>query len=173
MNSIAYRTAQFLQALTPRAPAGEMARARASLPGPLFDLFQAMPPREQGHALAVYRSLGERGHRHPDLLAAALLHDLGRADSYLGLLERVLAVLGFRLLPRAARRWAAGGSLGWRRPFVVAARHAAWGAESVRRAGGSPLLVELIHRHHDSAPASPAGEADRLLQLLREADGTH
>ena len=104
------------------------------------------------------------------MLAAALIHDVGKILSPLSILDRVLIVLGQHFLPRAARRWGEGEARGWRRPFVVAARHAAWGADLAEQAGASGRTVRLIRRHQDSLTGDTAGEEDRLLADLHAAD---
>lgn len=173
MTALGYRISQFLRALVTRPAPGDDDLVRAYLSPPLASLFQRMSPDEQSHSLAVLRSLRRRGHEESDLMAAALLHDVGKTLSPLRLTDRVLVVLGQRWLPVQARRWGQEPPRGWRRPFVVAACHAAWGEELVRQAGGSPALQELVRRHHDSATASPADSTDCLLATLQAADGRH
>ncbi len=90
------------------------------------------------------------GHTDPDLLAAALLHDVGKIRTHFFLPEKVLVVLVKAGAPRLYRRWGSGPAGGWRRPFAVSVQHPAWGAEMVAAAGGSPLTVELIRRHAES-----------------------
>ena len=52
-----------------------------------------MQSSEQAHAVSVYRQLVAQGETSSDLLAAALLHDVGKSLSPLRLWERVLIVL--------------------------------------------------------------------------------
>jgi len=64
---------------------------------------------------------------------------------------------------------------GWRRPFVVKAQHAAWGAEMAANAGSDPLTVWLIEHHQDvlaplKASEEVGTEAERLLRQLQWAD---
>ena len=114
--------------------------------------------------------LRQAGHTHPDLLTAALLHDIGKTRIDLQVWERVWIVLAKRILPRAIRQaWGAGAATGLKRGLVVRAQHPAWGAEMVAAVGGRPLAVELIRRHQDKITAV-VSEADQLLQLLQWAD---
>jgi putative nucleotidyltransferase with HDIG domain len=172
MTHTAYRASQFLQALLAQ-PAAEDARLVADhLPPTLRPLHQDMSRAEQSHSLAVLRALLRQGQTDSDLLAAALLHDVGKTLTPLRLFDRVLVVLAQRLAPEAARACSTGAPRGWRRPFVVAARHADWGGDILEQAGASPRLVALVRQHHASHPP-PKIEEDRLLAALQIADGSH
>jgi putative nucleotidyltransferase with HDIG domain len=118
----------------------------------------------------VYQALRAQGETHPDLLAAALLHDVGKARFPLYVWERVLIVLAERFLPGWAARWGDARPESWRRPFVVARQHPEWGAEMVARRGGSALLVDIIRRHQAEVSPAEMGEADRLICRLQAAD---
>jgi putative nucleotidyltransferase with HDIG domain len=107
------------------------------------------------------------GEQDADLLAAALLHDVGKSSSRLHIWERAAAVLASWLIPDQARRWSNGPASGWRRPFVIGRHHPHWGAELVEQAGGSQRLIELIRQHQDREAAA----CDPLLRRLQAADG--
>ena len=172
MTRAGYRASQFVHALLANPAAGDAGLVLAYLPPHLRPLFYGMAGAERAHSLAVLRSLLRQGHTEPDLLAAALLHDVGKTRAPLRLFDRVLVVLGHLLLPVAARAWSAGAPTGWRRPWVVAARHADWGAEIIAQAGGSARLQMIVRRHHETAQP-PATEIDILLAALQAADGSH
>ena len=102
----------------------------------------------------MVRKLTEQGETQPDLLVAALLHDVGKVRYRLNPLERTMVVLTKAVMPGQARQW---GSLaidkwedfpGWRKPYVVAEQHADWGAELARQAGVSHITETLIREHH-------------------------
>ena len=78
------------------------------------------------------------------------------------------------LLPSERVAWASGSPDGWRRPFVVQAKHADWGAEMAEAAMSSETTVILIRRHQD-IPEKVAGieREDRLLRMLQWADGSN
>ncbi|HEY42951.1 MAG TPA: HD domain-containing protein [Anaerolineae bacterium] len=130
-----------------------------------------MSAADQVHGVSVLRSLLARGEGDPDLLAAALLHDVGKSQARLQLWERILIVLASWLFPSRVRRWGENEHTGWQRPFVIAVRHPFWGAEMIRQAGGSQELIALVLRHQENLPADSAREIDRLLIRLQEADG--
>lgn len=164
-----YRAAQFLRYLNP-APLSAAAQAVVDsiLPPSQAALFRRMSPGEQAHCLAVFRLI----HQHPappELLQAALLHDVGKCRAPLSGLERVLVVLGYRLFSKRMMAWGAGEPHGWRKPFVVAAQHPLWGAELAEQVGASPLVVNLIRRHQDRRFPILSAE-DELLLRLQSAD---
>lgn len=171
-----YRTRQFWQAVRP-APAGERLRlARSVLAPPQMALFRRMSPDEQAHGWRVLQALQARGETHPDLLVAALLHDVGKSRCPLRLWERVLIVLGRALFPSRVRRWEKAPARGWRRAFAVAGQHPEWGAAMAAEAGVSPLAAALIRRHQDipgeksTDPARLEPLEERLLRALQAVD---
>jgi hypothetical protein len=165
MSRLAYRLRQFrLAFLGPWVPVPDGSLSPHLSPALLL-LFRRMSPSEQAHSFAVLARLQAAGHSNPDLLAAALLHDVGKTRSPLSVWDRVLVVVGDRLFPRLARRWGNGQLRGPARPFVVAAHHPAWGAELALSAGASPRACDLIRRHQE-LPCPP----DPLLAALQQAD---
>jgi len=165
MRRAAYRARQFLHALTARPRSEDLASVRSLLTPELYTLFLTLPPADQAHAIRVQHRLRAHGETDADLLAAGLLHDVGKALLPLRLFDRVAVVLGQALLPVRARAWGAGDPAGWRRGFVVACRHAEWGATMVADAGGSPRLVALVREHQSGSPA------ESTLAALQAADG--
>ncbi len=171
-----YRARQFWSALRAAPSPRELEQVRRWLTPPQMALFEQMPPAEQAHSLRVIRRLAPRLSEIPepvrqDFIAAALLHDVGKNCAPLRLWERVVIVLVEMVSPSAFHRWGSGPARGWRRPFVVARMHPAWGADLVARAGASPLTVELIRRHQNFRGENSVYVADDLLSLLQAADG--
>jgi putative nucleotidyltransferase with HDIG domain len=170
MNGLVHRLGQGLRALTARPSPLELEAARAALTPACFDLFLQLPDDDQAHSLRVFHALARGGVQDPDLLAAGLLHDVGKIRSPLHLPGRIGVVLAQRWLPQAFRRWSAGEPRGWKRSFVVAARHPKWGAEMVRRAGGSERLAALVERHDRALLAAPEDNLRGPLLALYAAD---
>jgi hypothetical protein len=165
-----YRARQFWQALTVTPAVEDLERASQALSPQLMALFLNQQAGEQVHSLRVFIDLCDQGEQSSELLTAALLHDVGKSCYPLQLWERVAAVIGETLAFRQTASWSQAEPRGWKRPFVVARRHAAWGAEMAEAGGASPLTVELIRRHHDRLATSPVQPADQLLQQLQIFD---
>jgi hypothetical protein len=151
---IVYRVSQFWNTLSHKAEPGLLEEVQRQLTPPQTQLFKRLQPSEQMHALTIWRKLLHQGDAQPDLLVAALLHDVGKLRFPLALWQRVLVVLAKAILPRKAQAW---GNLlpggweelpAWRKAFVVAEHHPRWGAELARHAGVSPLAEYLIREHH-------------------------
>jgi putative nucleotidyltransferase with HDIG domain len=166
-----YRTSQTFRVLFAKPRLKDLALAEEHLPPPLRELFHRMSPADQVHGLRVLRSLLARGEVDPNLLAAALLHDVGKSQVQLKIWERIFIVLASWLTPGRTRRWGEGELTNWRRPFVIAVHHPAWGAEMIRQAGGSEELITLVLRHQDDLHPNLTKEIDQLLYRLQEADG--
>jgi hypothetical protein len=150
---VLYRARQFWRTIFVKNSVGELEKAHTWLSPAEWDLFTQMQPAEQAHALRMLRLLVEKGENQPDLLVAALLHDVGKLRYQLNPVERALVVVVKTSLPELARRWGETSTErwddipGWRKAFILAGQHPAWGAELARQAGVSPLAKELIRQH--------------------------
>jgi hypothetical protein len=162
---LAYRSRQFWNALPgPRKRVGTEALLPHLTPAQMT-LFRRMQLSEQAHAFQMLERLQDAGQSDPDLLTAALLHDVGKILYPLSLPDRVIIVLGKRLFRQSARRWGEGKPSGLHRPFVVAAQHPEWGAGLAEQAGSTPRVVDLIRRHQDATAVD-----DPLLAVLQAVD---
>jgi putative nucleotidyltransferase with HDIG domain len=131
-----------------------------------------MSSYDQQHGLNVMHTLAQRGYTDPDLLAAAVLHDVGKTARKAGSLHlwhRVTVVLMRTLMPGLVEQLGEDPGGGWRQAFFVHQHHAAIGAELAQQAGCSARTVELI-RHHENAPDQTD---DRLLAALQAADSSN
>lgn len=165
-----YRARQFWLALWVKPRPEQLEFARQYLTPAQFKLFQELQPSEIVHAISMCQQLKFQGHDHPDLLAAALLHDIGKVKHPLRLWERVAVVLGGRFFPRLAARWGTGPLKGLRRPFVVAAKHPVWGAEIAKGVGASPLTMAMIWHHQDTNPGELEPKEGSFLAALQAVD---
>jgi hypothetical protein len=170
MNQAYHRVNQFFLYLRARVTPEDEALVASILPPKLLPLFKRQSPGEQKHSLKLMRWLAEKEPQQTELLQAALLHDSGKSQAPINLVERVEAVLVRWLLPGPYARWAQAEPRGWRKPFVTAVNHPAWGADLAAQAGASALVVNLIRRHQDHTGARPVTEEDRLLDLLQQAE---
>ncbi|HML24932.1 MAG TPA: HD domain-containing protein [Aggregatilinea sp.] len=168
--SVSSRLYQGFRALGAWARPVDDTRAARHLTPDQFALYRRMRRAERQHSLRVLDALLAGGHDDPDLLAAALLHDVGKIRTAFFLPEKVLVVLVKAFAPSRYWAWGSESAHGWRRPFAVSVQHPAWGAEMAAAAGSTPRTVELIRRHQDLLDGPPSTETDRLLRALQAVD---
>lgn len=187
-----YRVRQFIHALTAPLALEEPEGVAEVLTPAQRALFDRMPAADRRHAFAVYRSLRDQGVRSSDLLAAALLHDVGKAALAPPIWVRIAVVLLERFTPRllerlpsaqielrddvlSARETGGNKRLLLQRPvwpweyLALYRDHAELGARWAEALGCSAQTVALIRRHHERL-TSPQNEEDHLLILLQAAD---
>lgn len=168
---LGYRAVQFWQLLTSQPLSQEAWLEIEGILSPSeADLFRKHTLADRRHSYRTMRLLRESGHDHRPLLAAALLHDIGKTSHRPGIWERVVGTVVEALCPRCILNWGVGPARGWRRPFVIRARHAEWGASLAQEAGSSPLTVKLIRYHQDKGLQMEEERETRSLQLLQWAD---
>ena len=165
-----YRLGQVRQQLGFVAPlaAGEYGEVSQWLPAAALALFKTMSPADQRHSLRVCRGLQAHGCMDRDMLAAALLHDVGKSQGRVPFWSRPAIVLGKKLAPRFLSRLTVypheGISLPrWRRSLSYAWYHAEVGAELAAAAGLSQRAVLYIRTHHQ--PHGPAAELHEIDEV--------
>jgi len=180
VSELFYRVRQFKQAVSaPELNETELAEVQAILSGAQVDLFLRFDRGEQRHSYQVMHTLQAAGHTQPELLQAALLHDVGKTRAPLSVWDRSLIVLAAKVMPGKTAVYGQSAAQGWQRPFVVKAQHPAWGAQMAEAAGSSALVVALIRRHQDDLVATAvvettvSSEENNLLRLLQWADNQH
>lgn len=170
LSRILYRLRQVRQQLGFVAPLSIEERAEVApwLPTAGMELFSTMSPADQRHALRVWQGLQFRGCTDKDLLAAALLHDVGKAQGRVPFWTRPVIVLAKLCAPRLLARLAVYPHkdnlhnqsrvdfIGWRRSLGYAWWHAEVGAKLAADAGLSERAVLYIRTHH--LPNGPAAE---------------
>lgn len=156
------RVRQFVAHLSARVDAADEARGVALLPPAARRLFSDMPVADRRHALDVAARLVAAGQADPDLLAAALLHDVAKGRT-MALPYRVAGVVLDAIAPGVLRRMASEDPRSWRYPFHLYLRHAELSAQQAERAGCSGRVAGFIRGHVSPRDAM-------LLAALRAAD---
>lgn len=169
---VLYRSRQFWRAIFLKADRHALEKAEDKLTPAQWSLFTQLQPAEKSHAVNMFCMLLEQGDSQPDLLVAALLHDVGKLRYRLNPIERAAVVLVKAIYPKLAHHWGeqpAGnwdGLPGWRKAFILAEQHPQWGAEMACQAGVSHLAETLI-RQHERPHSLEAGEpANSMLHKL-------
>src|SRR5258706_13539642 len=106
LHTILYRLWQVRQQLGFVAPLTTEERVEVArwLPPSALPLFQTMSAADQRHSLRVCQGLQARGCMDKDMLAAALLHDVGKAGGCVPFWTRPVIVLGKMCAPRLLSR---------------------------------------------------------------------
>jgi len=132
---------------------------------------------DRRHAVAVAREVvaeSERAGPAPgrEVVAAALLHDVGKVEAGLGTLARVGVTLAALLVGRRrlAAFAAASPTPGWRARVGAYLSHDRVGGELLRHAGSDPFTVAWAEQHHLEAGRWTVDA--RLGELLKAADGS-
>lgn len=147
---------------TSRQPTeADIALATKLLSPELLTLCLAQHPRDIVHAVGTARYLLARGVADGDLVAAALLHDVGKGQQRRW--DRVAYVVAdwARLDGAASSK---SSRLEIRRAMARSRSHSETGARALQAAGAPPRVVALTRLHH----AQPNGDA--MLAALQEAD---
>jgi hypothetical protein len=170
ISRLVYRSRQFWNALLSPSKRVPSESLRRHLTPDQLSLFCRMQPAEQAHAYEILKHLETTGQTDPDLLAAALLHDVGKIRYPLSIFDRIMIVLGKRLFRDAVQRRAKRIPNGLNQPWAVAEQHGEWGADLASQAGATTRTVELVRHHHDRDPQDLDKQTQQLLAVLRAAD---
>lgn len=170
MSSASHLVRRFFGSLVPFGPRrADEAWVRSVLSPGEQALWARMSRADRRHAAAVARRV-ERALGHEattPVLAAALLHDVGKLDAGLGTYGRVVATLAARAAGTdAARAWTR--ARGFTRRVGLYVRHPDVGADMLALAGSDPLTVAWTREHH--LPPDQWTVAPRIATALKDAD---
>ena len=157
---------RFAGSLLPGGPkAADAAWVASVLSANELALWQRMYGPDRRHSVQVAREVERRlgDEATPPVLAAALLHDIGKIDAKLRTYGRVVATLTIRLVGRTE-------VMSWRRVrgihrrIALYAMHPAIGGDLLELAGSDPLTVAWAREHHSPRDAwtVPLAVADVL-----------
>lgn len=170
LDRVRYRIWQVWKAVTGRLTPGDWEVVNQVLNAEQMELFRRMSDAEQTHGVRVLQDLMGGGFRDPDLLVAALLHDVGKSRYPLSLWERVWIVIKPHVYGRFSgdrQEYSSPQS----HPLRVSEKHPSWGAEMALGAGASETAAWLIENHErQNLQALENSQRTRLLRALLEAD---
>jgi hypothetical protein len=170
MGKAAHLTRRFFTSLSPHGPsAAEEQWARDQLIDTEVELWRQMRGIDRRHAVGVAHrveaALGPDATR--PVLAAALLHDVGKIDSDLGVYGRVVATLSAAVAgPDAAYDWVRTN--GFTRRVGLYLLHPKIGGDRLGIAGSDPFTEAWTREHH--LPEDQWTVDVRLGRVLKEAD---
>ncbi len=155
--SLRHLAARFFDVLSARPLTDpERAWVRARLEDGTRPLFFAQDPADQRHGLVSGVRVESTRPDRPDLVRAALLHDVGKRHARLGVFGRVLASLAMLLgLPVRGR-------------FAVYRDHGRLAGAELRELGAEAVVWRFAAAHHGTPdPAVPPAD----WEVLEDADG--
>lgn len=170
--NLAPRVKQFIRAISARPlDQREVDFVSTTLNGKATDLFFAQPDRVQRHGIEIATVVSSTSSDR-DVLAAALLHDVGKTRYTLRVWHQVAAILAGWINSDLPAKWGKMEARWWNTPFAIAERHTEWGAMMLEEAGCSSLCVSLVLHHHDSEDelVRLPEQTRVLVELLQKAD---
>ena len=170
MKRLLHLVRRFFASLLPIGPKAEDdAWARELLTEPEQELWSQMARVDRRHSVAVARhvvdELGERA--TPPVLAAALLHDVGKTIPHLGTFGRVIATLSEAVAGKdTARHWVE--TSGFTRRVGQYVLYPELGVDLLKMAGSDEFVIAWSREHH--LPEADWTIAPELGRALQQAD---
>lgn len=170
MAASAHLARRFVGSLRPGGPSGsDVEWVLGHLTEAEAALWRRMRGPDRRHAVAVARrverALGHEASR--PVVAAALLHDVGKTVAGLGTYGRVVATLSAGVAGHdMAHQWSRRS--GFVRRVGLYLRHDELGADQLYMAGSDPLTVAWAREHH--RPASEWTVPAHIGEALKAAD---
>ena len=152
MAGLAHLSRRFFASLWPLGPGTERSSwAESSLLDAEVPLWRRMSRADRRHAVGVAQrveiALGNEATR--PVLAAALLHDVGKCESGLGTYGRVIATISGGVVgrdPDTIKAWTR--TRGFTRRVGLYLQHPKLGGDLLAMAGSDPLTVAWARQHH-------------------------
>ena len=152
MAGLAHLSRRFFGSLRPGGPgAGDAEWAESQLLDTEVALWRAMSGPDRRHAAGVARrvELALGGEATRPVLAAALLHDVGKTESGLGTYGRVIATISGGMVhrdPDTIKAWTR--TRGFTRRVGLYLQHPKVGGDLLGMAGSDPLTEAWARQHH-------------------------
>jgi hypothetical protein len=170
--TMSYRLQQGVRGLLSRFRTVDDGPAEAYLAPDASSLYARMGKTDREHCLRVFGWLQTQGDDDPDLLTAALLHDVGKSTASIGVWHRSLKVLLKRISPQSWQSLSRPADTGSPRyAFYVLDVHPRLGARMAAKANCSKTTVWLI-RNHETEPDKNDPRYP-LLRALQDADAVN
>ena len=147
---VGHLTKRFFGSLWPAGPSSSNEEwVQSVLSDDELKLWRRMSSADRRHAVGVAREVERQlgAEASKPVLAAALLHDVGKVSSGLGTYGRVIATLaGAAAGKQMADVWTQGK--GFTRRVGLYLRHPELGGDMLALAGSDPLTVAWAREHH-------------------------
>jgi hypothetical protein len=163
---------RFFGSLVPRGPSKVDAEwAEAQLSPAELELWRQMTRNDRRHSVGVARRVDAAlgADASAPVLAAALLHDVGKLDANLGVYGRVIATISGAVVRHdedTIRDWTR--TRGFTRRVGLYLQHPRLGGDMLALAGSDPLTVAWTREHH--LPAEEWTIPEELAMALKDAD---
>lgn len=163
---------RFFGSVIPRGPSkDDTAWVATQLEPPELELWNRLPRADRRHSALVARRvevlLGDEASR--PVVAAALLHDVGKLDANLGVYGRVIATISGSVVhhdPDTINDWTR--TRGFTRRVGLYLQHPRLGGDMLELAGSDPLTVAWTREHH--LPADEWTVPEPIATALKDAD---
>ena len=169
------RIKQFVAAVTAEIVPADQRFIDKWLLGPEQKLFWAMSLPDQYHSLQVAYTAIKLAKQENfvvsqnKLIRAALLHDVGKTSGDMSTIDKILAVVAYKMFPNLAKKWGRYGKGtsvdNLRHAFYIYLYHAERSRDQLF-ALGLVELAEIVAEHHKAPTENDPPE----LLLLRKAD---
>lgn len=139
-----------------------------------FQLWSKMRRADAVESIGVARRVAASANpddvMRDDMIAAALLHDIGKLDSELGTYGRVVATVAAKLVGRSmVHAWV--HSSGFTRRCGLYLQHPELGGVRIRLAGGREIAAAWAVAHHEPQLWFDVGLSAQQCRCLAIADG--
>lgn len=161
---VMYRVKQFYLAITSKVEEEDKKFINLYLDKNELDLFNKLPIHEQTHSLRTAKSVKEECLKQnlddKKLIKAALLHDIGKIQNNLNVIDKSIIVLLDKITKGKAKK------LSNIKKIDTYYNHGEKGYNTLKKYISDKKILKLVKEHHNASIID-----DKELQILRECDG--